>query len=664
MDKNRKRNTIIAGVVSVVIIIIIGIVVFMNTRPTPNTTLQEFAQALNDKEYANAYDLLSEEGKQNITSEDFTTRYTNVYTGIVASNIEISEAQEQTASEGNVSYDMRMQTCAGEVSFQDQVAMVKEDGKYKITWTSNFLMQSLGAEDKVSVRAESGQRGSILDINNNVLAFDGTAMQVGVVPGQFGEDKENVLKKVAEKLNMEVSDIEASMSAGWVQDGMFVPIKAVAVDTTLKSELSALKGVQVNSMPAREYPYAQKAGHLTGYVHTITAEELDANPDQGYDETSEIGATGLEAIYEKQLRGEDGYTITIIDASGNTKKEIAKKAAKNGVDISTTIDIEMQTAIYDKMMVEDNAGVASALDPKSGAVLALVSTPSYNPNDFSLGIDSTTWKSLSEDKNAPLTNRFMASFTPGSTFKLITGAIGLDTQTITAEEAFEAVADWKWQADASWGSYFVTTTTPYSEPRNLKNAFMYSDNLYFAQLASKIGAETMAEKLNALGFNQAITFDFTLAQSTFGNDKKIEEGAQLADTGFGQGKLQMNPLHLTALYGAFVNEGSVMKPYLNQSDEAKNTVWLKDAFTKETTTTMWNDLQYNMESYGGTSTGLQIGGKTGTAEVGDEQLGWLSAVCNDEKQPLAISIMIENTKAKGGSKYLIPMMRDVLNEIL
>lgn len=284
----------------------------------------------------------------------------------------------------------------------------------------------------------------------------------------------------------------------------------------------------------------------------------------------------------------------------------------------------------------------------------MVSTPAYDPNDFAMGMDSKTWDSLNNNKQKPLLNRFVSTYCPGSTFKAITGAIALDSKTITAETTFEKTD--KWQKDSSWGKNYVTTTQSYTEPSNLKNAYIYSDNIFFAQVADKIGAETYTSYLDKIGFRKQMDFPFTVAKSTYGDE--LENAQKLAATGYGQGDLLVSSLHLTALYTAYVNDGSILQPYLVYEDGKAKTM-VKNAYSAATAKTVFEDLQASMSGYGDNPT--KAAGKTGTAQVnhGEQEIGWLSAV-NDN---IAVTVMIDDTKDIGESHYVIPKVQSILNEV-
>lgn len=315
----------------------------------------------------------------------------------------------------------------------------------------------------------------------------------------------------------------------------------------------------------RQYPYGKITSHLLGYVRSISAEELEANSGKGYTESSIIGKTGLEKIYENRLKPGTGCEIYITNSSGNKVKTLAKTEENNGETITTTIDIRLQDKIY-KQLDGDN-GLSVAINPKTGEVLALVSTPTYDSNDFIKGFSDEAWNKLNNDKNNPMLVRYQNTYVPGSSFKPITAAIGLTTGKMSANENYGA-SGLSWQNNSSWGNYRVTTLQTYSGPANLRNALIYSDNIYFAKSALKIGANTFAEQLLKIGFDTEMPFTINMDKSQFANDNKFVSEIQLADTGYGQGKVLVNPLHMASMYSAFANEGNMIKPYIEYKENA------------------------------------------------------------------------------------------------
>lgn len=281
---------------------------------------------------------------------------------------------------------------------------------------------------------------------------------------------------------------------------------------------------------------------------------------------------------------------------------------------------------------------------------------------------------LNEDENKPMYNRFRQVWCPGSTFKPITAAIGLKSGAINPAEDYGNVG-LSWQKDASWGSYHVTTLHAY-EQVILKNALIYSDNIYFAKAALKIGAEEMENSLTHLGFNEELPFEIELAKSQYSNTENIETEIQLADSGYGQGQILINPLHMACIYSALCNEGNVIKPYLVYQKEASVEYWIPDAFSGdvagrvlEGTKKVVNDL--NGTGYAAHRDDIVLAGKTGTAEIkaskddnSGSELGWFAIFTTERtmEQPILIISMVEDVKGRGGSGYVVEKDRQVLED--
>ena len=422
----------------------------------------------------------------------------------------------------------------------------------------------------------------------------------------------------------------------------------------------------------RQYPYGNIAAHLIGYVRGISQEELEANKGKGYTESSIIGKTGLELNFENRLKGKNGSGIYIVDENENTIKTIAETDVQDGEDIKTTIDIELQKNIYEEF--DGDNGFSVAINPKTGEVLAMVSTPSFDSNKFVTGFTDNEWNKLSSDQNTPMFARYESTWVPGSSFKPITGAIGLTSGSFKAEDNFGA-SGLSWQKDSSWGDYKITTLTTYGGAANLKNALIYSDNIYFAKAALKIGANTFASQLQKIGFNKNIDFPISMTNSQFAENNKFSSDVQLADSGYGQGKVLVNPLHIASIYSAFVNDGNMIKPYIEYSDSTE--YWIENAFTKESADTIKNDLIQVVENSNGTGheakiSGVTIAGKTGTAELKSskdeegKELGWFNAfIVNNNKDEQLLTInMIENVENRGGSHYLLPKVKNIIENYI
>lgn len=667
-----KKKKVLIGVIVLVIIvvaIILGVVIIQNNeKDKVKDLVTEYFSLVNDKNYDELY---SKVASMNMSKDDFIARNKNIYEGIDCANIEINIKNLEKADKGyNITYNEKFFTSAGEVEFDNTANVVKENKELKLKWDSHIIFPQLNDDEKVRVSTIKAKRGSILDRNDIALAEDGNIASVGIVPGKLGENRDESISKISELTGVSIDYINELLNASYVKDDTFVAVKKI-VDSNqdLKNELLTIPGVMINKEDGRVYSLGKEASHLIGYVQPISSEELKENEGKGYTTNSLIGKTGLELAYEDTLRGIDGTDIYIVDENENRVSTIAKQDKKDGKDVKLTIDSNLQKQVYDQM--QNDKGLFVIMEPKTGELLALVSTPSYDSNDFVVGLTTDKWNELNNDENRPLFNRFTQKYCPGSTFKPITGAIGLTTGKINESEDL-GYRGTSWQKDSSWGNYHITTLTDYSGPKNLLNAIMYSDNIYFAQTALKIGAESFASSLDKIGFNQSIDFPLTLSKSQYANDNgtKIEGETKLADSGYGQGSILVNPIHMASIYSAFANDGNMVKPRIEYDESKNGEILIGNAFSKEASDIIENDLIQVVEK--GTATdmkidGITIAGKTGTAELKTSQedtesgtLGWFNCyTINRQGGDLLIVSMVENVQdnTDGGSHYLIKKIK-------
>lgn len=676
-----KKTVIIAIVIILAIAVIVGAIFIINKKaPKPEEALSTYISLLNEQKYEEMYSMISEYSKSQISQEDFIKRNKNIYEGIDAYDIKIMPSE--TTKDGktySIRYDESMSTSAGTISFTNTAKLVKGDKDYKISWSSSMIFPELRATDKVRVSTLSAKRGEILDRNGEKLAENGRISSVGIVPGKLGENKEESISKISELTGVSTDYINTQISASYVKDDTFVPIKKISANNTeLKNQLLEISGIKITSVDARVYPLGEEAAHLIGYVQAISAEELKQKEGKGYNSSSIIGKAGLEQAYEDTLRGVDGTEIYIADENGNKLKTLATQEKKDGTDVKLTIDSLIQKNLYDQMKTDK--GFFVVMNPTTGELLATVSTPSYNSNDFVLGMTTDKWNELNNDASKPLYNRFLQSYCPGSTFKPITAAIGLTSGKLKTDTTFN-YSGLKWQKNSSWGDVYITTLTAYNGPKNIANALIHSDNIFFGQAAMQIGKDTFCSGLDKLGFNenidQTIKFPLTFKKSQYSNSEKADMNEKkLADSGYGQGDILVNPIHMASIYSAFANNGNMVKPYIEY--ENGKTEYLKEnAFTSDAANTVKNDLIQVVENPEGTATdmkvpGVTIAGKTGTAELKTTStdtesgtLGWFDcftvdySASNPNVNDMLIIGMVENTQnnSSGGSHYVIKKIR-------
>ena len=658
-----------------------------NVWKTPEELLVEYMEHIPKQEYEKMYAMLHIEASGNVSQEDFVTRNSAIYEGIEVQNmaIQIIAYDEEQMT---VTYQTAFDTVAGTISFENEALFLKGEDGYKLVWDDSMIFPNLTSADKVRVSTTQAKRGEILDRNGRVLAGKGTASSVGIVPGKLG-NREEAIAQIAELLEITPEEIEKKLSANWVKDDSFVPIKtiprveeieliSISPDEEVLKEkerhdkLLEIPGVMISDVEVREYPLGEAAAHLIGYVQSVTAEDLEEYAGEGYTANSVIGKSGMEGLFESELKGQNGCRIYIENSEGREKEELAYILVQHGQDIQLTIDADLQVSMYEQFKEDKSCSVA--MNPYTGEVLALVSTPSYDNNDFIMGLSSEQWTALNEDEDKPMYNRFRQVWCPGSTFKPIIAAVGLESGAIDPTEDYGNVG-LSWQKDASWGSYYVTTLHAY-EPVVLENALIYSDNIYFAKAALKIGSEEMESSLTGLGFNEELPFEIKMAESQYSNTDGIETEIQLADSGYGQGQILVNPLHMACIYSAFCNEGNVIKPYLVYQNEAEAEYWIPGAFSNETASRVLEGTKKVVNDPNGTGYAahrddIVLAGKTGTAEIkaskedtSGTELGWFAIFTaeKDAECPILIISMVEDVKGRGGSGYVVKKDSLVLEE--
>ena len=652
----------------------------------PEELLSEYMGYVEEGEYEKMYELLDVNASGGVEKEAFISRNSAIYEGIEVRDLVVEITGYDKEREAVV-YHTTFDTVAGEVSFENEALFRRGEEGYGLVWEDGLILPGLRKTDRVRVSVTEAKRGQILDRNDQILAGAGTASSVGIVPGKL-EDRETAVKEVAELLEMQPEDVEKKLSAKWVKEDYFVPLKTVPKideiewliplepdeeierEKVRQEQLLEIPGVMISDVEVRSYPLKDAAAHLVGYVQNVTAEDLEKHAGEGYTANSVIGRNGMEGLFEKELKGQNGCRIYVTDEDGEQVKEWASIPVQHGQDVKLTIDAGLQQALYAQFGQDESCSVA--MNPYTGEVLALLSTPSYDNNDFILGLSSEQWTALNEDEAQPMYNRFRQTFCPGSSFKPVTAAVGLSCGAVDPAEDYGNVG-LSWQKDASWGSYYVTTLHAY-EPVVLENALIYSDNIYFAKAALKIGAEELEESLQGLGFGEQVPFEIQMAPSQYSNGEHIETEVQLADSGYGQGQMLVNPLHLACIYTAFCNEGNMIKPYLVWQPEANAEYWIPGAFSEETAAQVLEGVKKVVNDPHGTGYGahredILLAGKTGTAEIKDSkedtsgtELGWFAVFTPEKEQerPILLINMVEDVKGRGGSGYVVQKDAEVL----
>lgn len=659
---------------TIVVVLMFAIMVAGCSKKDPiKDAFNQYKELWIKAEYGGMYDMLSSESKKYIDKDTFVERYENIYGAIKAEemSISINNEEERDKKSLEIPFTMKTKSIAGDLVIEDfNITFIEEEKSYKVKWDESLIFPQMIAGDKVRIEDNYSKRGSIFDKDGNPLAQDDVVRSVGIHPSKFENEKEAKITSMASILDISEDYIREKLAAN-TNPEHFVPIVDVLqTDFEKLDKLSTIEGVIVNNKKSRVYSGEEAFGNLIGYVGPITAEELETSKDKGYDATSLIGKAGLEKVYEDSLRGEDGARIYLLRGELEEEITIAEKEAVPGKDINLSIDSALQVQIYNEMNGEK--GAATAVDPKTGEVLAMVSSPSYDSNIF---VTYTTkdvkekWEKLDGEQ---FNNRFNNVYSPGSTIKLVTAAIGLNEGVITPGQEV-AISGKEWQKDGSWGNYKITRVTDPGRAINLRDAVKFSDNIYFGQTALNIGAEKFINGAKNFGIGEELNFEFPIENSQISNSGDLNKDILLADSGYGQGELLVSPLDIALMYSALSNEGSIMKPRLDIGLNPSAEVW-KTAIKPENVASLIDGFTAVINDSDGTATsakveGHNIAGKTGTAEIKEKQgevgieNGWFVATDVDNSK-ISIAMFIEDVHGRGGSAIPTQMVKNILTNYL
>lgn len=663
---NKRKLLLMVLIILVVSITTIG----CSKVSKAEKVLDNYKELWTKEDFKGMYGLLSQTSKDEISEEEFLERYNNIYSAIEATNLVIEANGKGEKVEKNIviPFKVTMDTVAGKIELPDfKINIVEEEKELKVQWDESLIFPSMVTGDKIRVIDDLGSRGKILDRDGKPLAEDGKISVLGIHPAVFNqENKEEKIKNMATILDISEETITTKLNSS-TNPEQFVEIVNISKDDSKISKLANREagGILIQNKDGRVYTGGAAFGRLVGYIGNVTEEDLANNVDKGYTQTSLIGKAGLEQVYEESLRAKNGGEIYI--ARGEEKIAIAKKAAENGTDIKLSIDSALQSRVYNEF--KEEKGAATAVNPKTGEVLALVSAPSYDSNIFQTYVTKEQNALWEKNNHADEINRFNKTYSPGSTMKLLTSGIGLENGVLKPEDK-RPIEGMSWQKDSTWGDFKVTRI--HDTPAvNLIDAVKYSDNIYYAQIASEVGSEKFIDGVKKFGFGEKLEFEYPMEESSISNDGTINRDILLADSGYGQGELMVTPLNVALAYSALGNEGNIMQPRLVISENSEAKVWREKAILPENVPVLVKSFSALINDEDGTSTlaripGINIAGKTGTAEIKKSQEdktgkenGWFVALNTDDSK-IAVSMILEDVKGRGGSQLPIPKVKNII----
>jgi penicillin-binding protein 2 len=529
--------------------------------------------------------------------------------------------------------------------------------------------RQLAENNRIRLIPKPPVRGNIFDRKGRVLASSRLSYAVYVWPIALKKDKwPATLKRLSKILNIPESEMQKRIErAGYASPELLRIARDIspAQYTALAEYSTELEGVEVDTEAVRNYPNGDLAAHVLGYTGELNDEELAKLRSKNYRMGDVVGQMGVEQAFEDLLRGEWGGQQVEVDGAGQVLRVIGHKKAKPGKDVYLTIDLEVQKAA--EAALGDRKGAIVALNPNNGAVLALVSHPTYDPNIFSTRITPEIWKQL-QGRDHPFVNRALRGFPPASTFKIITATAGMESGKFSPDTVLQ-----------TYGALTISGTT-FGEwnhagfgPLGFVGALAMSSDTFFYQIGRGTGGLTLIEWTRKYGFGQktGIELENEESEGLVADDAWKQKNLKLewtvGDTvnmSIGQGFLQATPLQLAVMFAVPANGGYRIKPHLLKNDEDSKQ-WRQSLHMKPETIKVLRDGLRQVVA-GGTGAALNVphlpptSGKSGTAEAPPGPVHvWFGAYAPSDKPEIVVVAFGEHAGGGGGA-VAAPMVRQIM----
>ena len=534
--------------------------------------------------------------------------------------------------------------------------------------------------NRIRIVPSMAPRGTFYDRNGELLVTNRPGFSVSLLP-LTAPISDDVIARLSDLLKVPTDEIKTKIAG----HSGFNPIR-IKTDVTpdivsiIEEQKSQYPGVVIEVTPIRDYILKQEGAHTFGYVSEINDTELEKMKDEGYKSGDIIGKFGIEKIYDKELRGENGGQQVEVDVSGKPVQILGRKEPVPGDDLELTIDIKLQQAAekaVDEQLTQIGAHAAAAvvMNPQTGEILAMVSRPAFDPNLFAHGISSKDWNQLNNNPYHPMDNKTITGeYPPGSTFKIVTGTAALTEGVVTPDEQiFDSGHHWiipKGNADGEALGWL-----------NFRTALAHSDNVYFYEMGNRLGIDRLEKYARMFGLGAKTGIDLPyeatgLVANRRYKEKNFDDGewylSETFDAAIGQGFNLVTPLQAAMVMGEIAADGKRYKPHVVNRIIAPDGSVVKDFQPEllsqldvpEEDIKLVQDGLHDVTKYGTAASSFRgftvdIAGKTGTAENSQgRDHGWFVAYGPFDNPNVVVAVIVEN--GGYGSQSAVPIGRKIL----
>lgn len=657
-------------------------------------------------DYLGMYSLLAPSSQSLVDSAAFIRRYEEAMRTAAVSTVHaqpLGMLQEGDRAQFGVRVTLTSDV-VGDLVREHNAPLAYESGRWGIVWNESLILPELAGGNRLTMEARVPSRGNIYDVNGKALAYQGSAFELGVIPGQI-ENETGLLSALGPALGLPAEQIKEKYAAALPD--WYVPVGVVAEDDLQQYVLSLEpylgKGLATpKRRPMRLYSDTNSAAHVIGYMGAIPPERLADYQAQGFTGDETVGIAGLEAWGEDYLNGDRGGILSVVDPTGQVIAVVADRDPQPARSVYTTLDLDFQAAVEQALAdaiashPAANFGAIAVLDPNNGQVRALATWPSYDPKAFDpLRPDSAeAVGALLNNPGQPLLNRAtQGAYPAGSTFKLVTYAAALNSGLYDADTRYSSTGSWSRLGEEftkfDWLSGGHGTIS-------LRTALVVSCNSCFYDVGYTIdGTDNTLLPRIAREFGlgrptgiQGIAESAGLIPDPEWKINNIGEGWATGDAvnmAIGQGYVQVTPLQMANIAAAIANGGTLYQPTLvdhvgeagttpgeSPPPSAGSTLPLSPEQIAVVRESLWNVTHAS----NGTATHRFVGmpvpvaGKTGTAEAPPGLphawfVGYAPAEPYTtaggrvvEAPELALAVVLEN--AGEGSDVAAPLFRRVV----
>lgn len=659
--------------------------------PSAETAMRTFLEAQTVEDYPTMYGMLSQTSQAAITLEDFTKRYLDSLNYMAVQKMEYNLlSMLTTPGTAQVAYHIIYHTAPfGDIQ-SDMVANLNlEKGEWRLKWDANLILSQLQNGNKLYTDYQIPSRGDIFDRKGTAIVTHSDAYALGVVPGEITAGG-SVLEILSQLTGMTQDTIYA-MYSDYPSSLYYFPIgeaPAKVVDPLLSS-LSNYSGLYVTAYSARYYFDGGIAPHAVGFMQYLSKANQQAYQRKGYSGSELIGTAGIEKWGEPYLAGKHGATLYLAGPDGKIVNTLAETASKPASSITLTIDKDFQEQAQNAM--DGMPGAIVVLERDTGRVLAMVSSPAFDPNLFMPGNkNNSELANVLQDQTQPLFNRAAQGKYPlGSVFKLVTMAAALESGIFTKDSTYECgyhftdipgftLNDWTWDHCKREEATPDGCTTQPSGLLTLPQALMRSCNPWFAHIGTILydsnRGNAISDMARQYGLGRTTGIEI---EEEAGNIPNPGDGIAAVNISIGQGDVQVTPLQVASFTAALGNGGTLYRPQIVekiQSADGNPLLTFKPdgrslGIKAETLNIIQAAMHEVVKNPRGTaysrlsSLKFAVSGKTGTAESGVPGFphAWFAGYTmenNPDRPDIAVAVIVEN---KGeGSDYAAPIFRRIV----